>query len=93
MRRRRAFAITETELSLIAAPAIIGLGSVPNTGYSTPAANDSGSWGYHIILLFARAEVRDGPERNAHFLKRSPTTAMSKTMIAIPTTAQTRIPP
>jgi hypothetical protein len=31
-------AITETELKLIAAAAIIGLSSKPNSGYKTPAA-------------------------------------------------------
>src|SRR6185369_7426981 len=35
---RRAFAITDTELKLIAAAAIIGLSNTPKTGYSTPAA-------------------------------------------------------
>ena len=39
VRRRNAFAITETELKLIAAAAIIGLSSNPNTGKSTPAAS------------------------------------------------------
>src|SRR4029453_7248809 len=38
LRNRRAFAITETELKLIAAPAIIGLRSKPKNGYSRPAA-------------------------------------------------------
>lgn len=33
-----ALAITETELRLMAALAIIGLSRIPNTGYSTPAA-------------------------------------------------------
>ena len=37
-RRRSALAITETELTLIAAAAIIGLSSTPKSGYSTPAA-------------------------------------------------------
>lgn len=37
-RRRNALAITETELKLIAAAAIIGLRSTPKNGYSTPAA-------------------------------------------------------
>jgi hypothetical protein len=37
-RNRNAFAITDTELKLIAALAIIGLNSHPKTGYSTPAA-------------------------------------------------------
>ena len=37
-RNRNEFAITETELKLIAAAARIGLSSNPNTGYSTPAA-------------------------------------------------------
>jgi hypothetical protein len=32
LRRRRAFAITETELKLIAAAAIIGLRRIPKTG-------------------------------------------------------------
>jgi len=36
--RRRAFVTTETELRLIAAAAMTGLSSRPNTGYSTPAA-------------------------------------------------------
>src|SRR5690242_2921133 len=36
-RSRNALAITETELKLIAALAIIGLSNQPNTGYSTPA--------------------------------------------------------
>ena len=38
VRRRRAFAITETELKLMAAAASIGDNSSPNAGYSTPAA-------------------------------------------------------
>src|SRR4029079_4543321 len=37
LRRRRALAITETELKLIAAAAIIGLSNKPKNGYSTPA--------------------------------------------------------
>ena len=37
-RKRRAFIITETELKVIAALAIIGLKSSPKTGYKTPAA-------------------------------------------------------
>ena len=37
-RRRSALLITDTELKLIAALAIIGLSSTPKTGYSTPAA-------------------------------------------------------
>ena len=37
-RSRKAFAITETELKLIAAAAIIGLRSTPKSGKSTPAA-------------------------------------------------------
>ena len=37
-RRRKAFAITETELKLMAAAAIIGLNNNPRNGYSTPAA-------------------------------------------------------
>ena len=35
-RRRRALVMTETELKLMAAAAIIGFRSKPNTGYSTP---------------------------------------------------------
>ena len=35
---RNALAITDTELKLIAAAAIIGLSRMPNEGYSTPAA-------------------------------------------------------
>src|SRR5689334_835710 len=38
VRKRKALPITETELKLIAAAAIMGLSSSPNTGYSTPAA-------------------------------------------------------
>ena len=38
-RSRRALPITETELRLIAALAIIGLSSSPKNGYSTPAAS------------------------------------------------------
>ena len=38
VRRRRAFAITETELKLMAAAAIIGLNRIPKNGYKTPAA-------------------------------------------------------
>ena len=38
LRNRSAFPITETELKLIAAAAIIGLGRMPKKGYSTPAA-------------------------------------------------------
>src|SRR5262249_48650878 len=37
-RRRSEFPITDTELPLIAALAMIGLSKRPNTGYSTPAA-------------------------------------------------------
>ena len=37
-RRRNAFAITDTELKLIAAAAIIGLNKIPKKGYKTPAA-------------------------------------------------------
>src|SRR5665647_2483691 len=36
--KRSAFAITDTELKLIAAAAIIGLSKIPNTGNNTPAA-------------------------------------------------------
>ena len=42
-RRRSAFAITETELKLIAAAASIGLSNNPNTGYRTPAASGTPS--------------------------------------------------
>jgi hypothetical protein len=35
---RSAFPITDTELKLIAAAAMIGLSSMPNAGYKTPAA-------------------------------------------------------
>ena len=35
---RKAFAITETELKLIAKAAIIGESSIPKTGNKTPAA-------------------------------------------------------
>jgi hypothetical protein len=38
LRGRSAFPITETELKLMAAAAIIRLSKTPNTGYSTPAA-------------------------------------------------------
>lgn len=38
VRRRSAVPITETELRLIAAAAIMGLRSSPKTGYSVPAA-------------------------------------------------------
>ena len=34
----KAFPITDTELTLIAAPAIIGLKMMPKNGYKTPAA-------------------------------------------------------
>ena len=37
-RSRSAFAITETELNVIAALAIIGLNRSPKNGYKTPAA-------------------------------------------------------
>jgi hypothetical protein len=37
-RSRKALPMTETELRLIAAPAMIGLSSKPKNGYSTPAA-------------------------------------------------------
>ena len=37
-RSRSEFAITDTELKLIAAAANMGLSKIPNTGYSTPAA-------------------------------------------------------
>jgi hypothetical protein len=38
LRNRSAFAITETELNVMAALAIIGLSSKPKNGYSAPAA-------------------------------------------------------
>ena len=38
-----ALAITDTELKLMAAAAIIGLSSRPNTGYSAPAATGTRS--------------------------------------------------
>ena len=37
-RSRSALAMTDTELKLMAALAIIGLSSIPSTGYNTPAA-------------------------------------------------------
>ena len=37
-RNRSAFVITDTELNVIAALAIIGLSTIPKNGYSTPAA-------------------------------------------------------
>src|SRR2546422_519343 len=37
-RSRKALPMTETELNVIAALAIIGLSRIPNHGYSTPAA-------------------------------------------------------
>ena len=43
LRSLSAFAITETELKVIAALAIIGLSSRPKTGYSTPAATGTPS--------------------------------------------------
>src|SRR5205807_9369472 len=42
-RRRSAFPITETELKVMAALAIIGLRSSPKIGYSTPAASGTPS--------------------------------------------------
>lgn len=36
--KRSALVITETELKLIAAAAIIGLSNIPKNGYNTPAA-------------------------------------------------------
>ena len=42
-RKRSALAMTDTELNVIAALAIIGLRSNPNTGYSTPAATGTPS--------------------------------------------------
>ena len=42
-RKRKAFPITDTELNVIAALAIIGLSSNPNTGYNTPAATGTPS--------------------------------------------------
>ena len=38
LRKRREFAITETELKLMAAAARIGLSNSPKNGYRTPAA-------------------------------------------------------
>ncbi len=38
LRRRNAFPITETELRLMAAAAMMGLKRMPKAGYSTPAA-------------------------------------------------------
>ena len=43
LRSRSAFVTTETELRLMAAAAIIGLRSRPNSGNSTPAANGTPS--------------------------------------------------
>ena len=40
LRNRNEFIITETELKLIAAAAIIGESNIPKTGYSTPAATE-----------------------------------------------------
>lgn len=40
LRNRNEFSITETELKLIAAAAIIGDNSIPKTGYKTPAATE-----------------------------------------------------
>ena len=40
---RNAFAITDTELNVIAALAMIGLNSRPNAGYNTPAATGTPS--------------------------------------------------
>jgi hypothetical protein len=37
---RNEFIITETELKLIAAAAIIGDNNIPKTGYNTPAATE-----------------------------------------------------
>ncbi len=37
-RKRNAFVITDTELNVMAAAAMMGLSRSPNTGYSTPAA-------------------------------------------------------
>jgi hypothetical protein len=37
-RSRSAFAMTDTELKLMAAPAMMGLSRMPKKGYSTPAA-------------------------------------------------------
>lgn len=42
-RSRNAFAITDTELNVIAALATTGLSSRPDTGYSTPAASGTPS--------------------------------------------------
>ena len=42
-RSRSAFAMTDTELRLIAALAIIGDSRMPNTGYSRPAATGTPS--------------------------------------------------
>ena len=39
-RKRNEFVITETELKLIAAAAIIGDNKIPKTGYKTPAATE-----------------------------------------------------
>lgn len=38
LRKRKALLITDTELKLIAAAAIIGDNKIPKTGYKTPAA-------------------------------------------------------
>jgi len=35
---RKALVLTDTELKLMAAAAIVGDNNMPNTGYSTPAA-------------------------------------------------------
>ena len=40
LRNRNEFTITETELKLIAAAAIIGDNNSPKTGYNTPAATE-----------------------------------------------------
>lgn len=43
LRSRNAFAMTETELRLIAAAAIIGLSVIWNAGYKAPAATGTAS--------------------------------------------------
>src|SRR5439155_1409869 len=43
LRSRSALPMTETELKLIAAPAMMGLSSTPKSGYNTPAATGTPS--------------------------------------------------
>ena len=63
MRRRRAFVITDTELKLIAAAAIIGLSNSPKNGYRIPAAIGTPS---EVVASGAYAAIREHTHTHGH---------------------------